>query len=195
MPKVYLLGGGDYASMFLEHGWSAVAQLKDADLVQFTGGEDVTPALYGEKQHGATQNNLARDQREAVIFQIASRQGIPMAGICRGGQFLNVMNGGRMWQDVDGHAVAEGHMATDLTSMKEIRVTSTHHQMMRLARGKPSKLLMFANESKWQERCSSDTVDNDNIYRTYSKDSDNEVIYYPTNRCLCFQPHPEYQTR
>jgi len=52
-----------------------------------------------------------------------------MVGICRGSQFLTVMSGGRLFQDVSGHAI----MGTHLIKFKDgssLGITSTHHQMM-----------------------------------------------------------------
>ena len=64
---------------------------KDFGLVLFTGGEDVHPSLYNDtspKRYCAT--NLSRDKIEQDIFKVALDNSIPMTGICRGSQFLNV---------------------------------------------------------------------------------------------------------
>jgi len=100
--KVLIVGGDSIiANMFSKRGWDVTTNTLDPsiDLVQFTGGEDVTPSLYGEQAHAATSCNPARDDREAKIF-LSFKNKVPMAGICRGAQFLNVMNKGSMWQHV-----------------------------------------------------------------------------------------------
>ena len=56
MRKVYIVGGGgDYKSMFEGEGWEVVDCFSKADLIQFTGGADVSPALYGESTHPQTE--------------------------------------------------------------------------------------------------------------------------------------------
>ena len=64
----------------------------NADLVLFAGGEDVDPSLYNEKPHTTTYSNINRDISEKKIYQKAKYLGIPCIGICRGNQFLCVMN-------------------------------------------------------------------------------------------------------
>lgn len=189
MTKVYIVGGNyQYSKMFLDKGWEvAEHDLVGAapDLIQFTGGEDVTPELYNEQAHPNTFFNKARDEYEVCIFNHAKANGIPMAGICRGGQFLNVMNGGRMYQHVDGHAVGAGHIAIDVRNGEEIRVSSTHHQMFRPAQH--GELLTFAREGTWRE-----SMVDGKISRDISAHQDEEVVYYPSFNSLCFQPHPEF---
>jgi len=73
-------------------------------MVSFTGGEDVSPSMYGEPVGYRTGTNKYRDIFEKQIFEQALKHNIPMVGICRGSQFLNVMCGGRMIQDVTNHA-------------------------------------------------------------------------------------------
>jgi len=66
--------------------------------VVFTGGADVSPFMYGEKKLSVTCNDEHRDEQEKLFFERYTK--VPKVGICRGGQFLNVMNGGKMWQHV-----------------------------------------------------------------------------------------------
>jgi len=168
--KVFIVGGGTaYAQMFIKHGWEVIGSIFDADLVQFTGGEDVTPIIYGEENTNS-YNNFDRDLREAGYFAIAQRMDKPMAGICRGGQFLNVMCGGSMIQHVEGHAIHGTHPLVFMEDVHEdtptTNVTSTHHQAMVSA--DPDAIL------------------------DKSPDDITEVIHYTTEKVLCFQPHPEF---
>lgn len=99
------------------------------DAIQFTGGYDVSPALYGEDNHAASCHEQ-RDMWEVQLFLSAKRLLIPCFGICRGSQFLRVMCGGRLIQDFHGHAIGGTHMAefTGHEGPKTFDVTSTHHQ-------------------------------------------------------------------
>src|SRR5688572_28160 len=102
--------GGDagVTSMFKHRGWNLAETDQDADAVIFTGGADITPFLYGERVIQGTHVNFTRDLEEVRLFKSLPSK-LPKIGICRGGQFLNVMSGGSMFQDVDGHAILGCH--------------------------------------------------------------------------------------
>ena len=186
MPKVYIeQSSGQYVQMFKDFGWEVIKDLGDEipDLVCFTGGEDVTPSLYGEAKHPQTYNNPQRDHHEKQLFSEFVEADIPMVGICRGGQFLNVVNGGKMFQHVLGHT--RSHPIYDLITDEVVFATSTHHQMMRPGVG--HKLIAVADEHQSRQYMKENTP-------TYYEgiDRDYEVVYYPNTRSLCFQPHPEF---
>lgn len=188
MPNVHIVGGGfEYASMFRRHGWEVVSSIADADLVQFTGGEDVTPELYGHTKHVTTGNSVERDAREQVVFKVCLKMGKPMAGICRGGQFLNVMCGGKMFQNVDGHATMNGHLARDERTGELFHVTSTHHQMM-IPHKTEAVVIMTARESTACEK----HIGGKEITVASRAMRDIEVLWYENYKCFCFQPHPEF---
>ena len=187
MLKVYIVGGGGmgYAKMFIAAGWALSKDIREADLVQFTGGEDVSPELFDEEKHPYTGNSFQRDLFEAGYFAIAQRMGIPMAGICRGGQFLNVMSGGSMYQHVEKHATGHNHDLIDINTGRAISVSSTHHQMM--IAGNDGVLVATANLGGFKE----DMLNN--VPTRRPRDTvDTESVYYPTTKALCFQPHPEF---
>lgn len=168
MNKIFVVGGhSGLESWFNKFGFKCVNNPFEADMFQFMGGEDVTPELY-HQDNRSSYSSFNRDVQEAGYFAIAQRLNKPCVGICRGGQFLNVMCGGSMIQHVDGHT--RDHKMIIVKTGKEIVATSTHHQMM---------------------------MPNDDAvvlaYASIVKDIDPEVVWYKEQRCLCFQPHPEYQ--
>jgi gamma-glutamyl-gamma-aminobutyrate hydrolase PuuD len=191
-PKVYVVGGGmEYIRLMYRLGCDGAKGLEDADVVLFTGGEDVNPELYGEIPMARTNFNRIRDMKEQLIYQAALDREIPMVGICRGGQFLNVMNGGKMWQHVTGHTaphVARIEVAPLLKGNKRrtIEVTSTHHQMMIPA--KHGMTLLTAMEAYEKLAPAYSKIGKDN------KEPDTEAVYYDDTHCLCFQPHPEFRS-
>lgn len=80
-----------------------------------SGGADLDPALYGEAASGASDVQPGRDELENAAWQAAHAGGIPVLGICRGFQAINVFLGGRLVQHVDGHrgpGYLEGPAAT-----------------------------------------------------------------------------------
>ena len=169
-------GNGQYERLFEGLGYDPVKSLLDLpDLICFTGGADVTPAMYGARPHPRTFSDPDRDEKERAIWLRSRDRGIPAVGICRGGQFLNVMSGGTMHQHIDGHATGNNHLITDLATGEEVMVSSTHHQMM--VPSEEAIILATAKIVKWPLG-----MDQDDI----------EVVYYPHSDALCFQPHPEF---
>lgn len=187
--RIYVVGGGyEYIKMFHDAGFAGARSVSDADIICFTGGEDVDPQLYGERALNTTYFNPARDQKEMEIFADAAALGKPMVGICRGSQFLNVMNGGKLWQHVNSHAVARGHAVLDVATGKTIpNMTSTHHQMMIPAKD-TGLILALAQEATYKQNAS----------KTWEsiapKMEDVESVWYAGTKSLCFQPHPEYKS-
>lgn len=189
--SVYVVGGGlDFTRMFVAEGWEITQDIFSANLVQFTGGADVSPEFYGQKKHPFTHCNKVRDQRERIIFNIALKNKIPMAGVCRGGQFLHVMNGGILWQHVDKHAEYGSHKVVDMETGESFRASSTHHQqMMQPSKISHGKVLGMANESTKKEKIGKD---GQIISLLGFKGNDIEILFYSKSKSLCFQPHPEY---
>jgi anthranilate/para-aminobenzoate synthase component II len=112
--------------LFAKAGCRAASSMEDCDLVVFLGGEDVDPQLYGEKPINGTYINAKRDEAEIDVFTKALQLGKPMFGICRGMQFLHVMNGGKLYQDVRNHGMT--HWIRD-NNGDCYRASSMHHQM------------------------------------------------------------------
>jgi gamma-glutamyl-gamma-aminobutyrate hydrolase PuuD len=80
------------------------------DGMVFTGGSDIDPELYGEEAHAETFGiQRPRDDAELALLRAALERDMPVLGICRGIQLLNVGLGGDLHQhlpEVVGH---EGH--------------------------------------------------------------------------------------
>jgi len=75
-----------------------------------TGGADIDPARYGKPNQGSVSMEPARDALEHEAYMAAASRGIPILGICRGFQAINVFRGGTLLQHVDGHVgAAWGH--------------------------------------------------------------------------------------
>ena len=72
--------------------------------LMLTGGADLDPALYREPVAGATDLDPARDATELACWREAERRSVPVFGICRGLQAINVFSGGSLVQDVPSHA-------------------------------------------------------------------------------------------
>ena len=128
---------------------SAAEVMKQADGLLVTGGEDVYPAWYSRENDTAKCENFdrKRDSLEMMALQIAFERKIPVMGICRGLQIINVHLGGTLLThlpDDIGEEVA--HRCPDplnclhpvsvephtllhrITGLNEGLVNSNHHQ-------------------------------------------------------------------
>lgn len=195
---VYIEGerDGPYHDMWRRWGWSIAIAAADADVIQFTGGEDVDPSLYDEAVHPRTYFSRDRDEECIELWQMAKANGIPMTGICRGGQFLNVMNGGKMFQHCDGHGIWGTHEAIIRESRVKVQVTSTHHQIMRPNYGTSIVLMEAPKLGTFKEHMSlqRDEIVHRGVWEITNQPEgeDCEAVFYPDTLSLCYQPHPEY---
>ncbi|MER5367264.1 gamma-glutamyl-gamma-aminobutyrate hydrolase family protein [Streptomyces sp. NPDC002722] len=79
------------------------------DGVVVAGGADVEPARYGEVPDPRTGPPAReRDAWEIALIEAAIAQHVPLLGICRGMQLLNVALGGTLHQHLDGHTGGPG---------------------------------------------------------------------------------------
>ena len=86
------------------------AALEGMDGLLLSGGADVDPARYGRPASGARDVEAGRDELEAEAWAASQARGLPVLGICRGFQAINVFSGGSLLQHVDGHIGASwGH--------------------------------------------------------------------------------------
>lgn len=159
-----------------------------ADMVVFNGGSDIGTSIYGEEpvMRGVPLEISNRDRREMDLFDACVDQGLFMLGVCRGAQLLNCLNGGSLWQHVDGH-----HSNHDMFEIKTGRIlytTSTHHQQMRA--GKGAEIICVANMSTIKHRDGEKKAFVKHLDRATGDDL--EVCYYSKTRTLCIQGHPEY---
>jgi GMP synthase-like glutamine amidotransferase len=161
----------------------------EPDLLVFTGGADINPKIYGEEPIRGTHFNRARDAIDLEYWNLYPAT--PKVGICRGGQFLNCMSGGSMWQNVDNHG--SSHLLHNLLSVpgipeKSLMVTSTHHQMMVAG---PEGIVIGIALS--MDKKSGIAKKYESYVGRAKPKYDTEVVWYPQTQSLCFQPHPEYK--
>jgi putative glutamine amidotransferase len=79
------------------------------DGLVIAGGADVDPAAYGAEKHEKTgEPRRDRDDAEFALVEAALKIDLPVLGVCRGMQVLNVALGGTLHQHIEGHNPAPG---------------------------------------------------------------------------------------
>lgn len=196
--KVYIQGRAFYgitADTFRNLGggkYEIIANLPDADIVVWTGGEDISPAIYNERPIPGVYGSKARDYQDLKAVDEAVKLNKFLVGICRGAQLLNcVPNEGKLWQDVNGHN-GNNHPAFDCITGQWIEVNSVHHQMM--IPGPGAEILCWAKEATRRESATDVWVKplGKAGINPLEKDKDIEVLWYPKTQSLCPQFHPEF---
>jgi anthranilate/para-aminobenzoate synthase component II len=135
-----------------------------------------------------TYSDKKRDQKE--IDDYYRYKGIPMLGICRGAQFLTVMSGGRLIQDVSGHQ--SSHTISTGGMLGTYTITSDHHQMMYPFDLSKEKYILIAYSEYFR---SNYYLNGNNNEIELSQDFlEPEIVYYKNNNSLCIQGHPEYSS-
>lgn len=137
LPGVYLDGvtlAGGIAMLLPPQSVDATIAARVVDGLDgliITGGKDIDPATYGHAPHPATEEPARdRDAWEFALLAAALRRGVPVLGICRGAQVLNVALGGTLHQhlpDVIGHS---GHRAGDavfaISTVRTVEGSTVH---------------------------------------------------------------------
>lgn len=114
---------------------------EDFDALCLTGGEDLEPSRYGAATDPkAEAADPKRDALELAVLATARERDLPVLGICRGFQVINVGYGGSLVQHVEGHREANGpivpHVASpspgsklaDACGRAPFSVNARHHQ-------------------------------------------------------------------
>ena len=126
--------------------------LQSLDGLVLTGGGDVEPSRYGAQRiPECGESDEARDECEIYLCSRAIEQGLPILGICRGFQVLNVVLGGDLYQDIgteygktiehrrmDDPAgqvhtvdIAEGTLLRRALNRQTLGVNTRHHQALK----------------------------------------------------------------
>lgn len=154
-PDLYegWLAGAELRVRRVSDAAAAARQLATAHALVVTGSDnDLHPALYGQEIRGARGSRIDDDRADAAVVRDALGQGLPVLGICRGHQLLNVVYGGTLHQDLREeratrrpelhadrrmHEVATGHGSLTRRMVGRCApVPSVHHQAVdRLGRG------------------------------------------------------------
>lgn len=188
--KVYVVGTSTNYASFLNH--TLTNNMEEADLVLFTGGEDVSPALYKQKAGKFTEYNSVRDAIECQEADRAMELKKPIFGTCRGAQLGCVLSGGLLVQHMN-HPYTHNLRLYDGTTVQS---NSLHHQMQKPYNLHPTEYVVIAH-SKGLSNIYLDGNDEDtNMPSSAFKGEESysiepELVYYRDTNWLGIQGHPE----
>lgn len=180
--KVHVVGGQlSYIFPFMAVlNVSLVDTPDEADILWFTGGEDVDPSLYGERPNRRTYYSVQRSYEEMQIIQLFPEK--LKVGICRGIQQFNVADGGKLVQHCSQHA-GTTHLVKETQGQECFLVNSAHHQM--IIPTETCEVLLYSAEEPCKVKLDGDD-------RPIQMDKDPESVWYPNLNAFGVQYHPEW---
>lgn len=148
--KIAILGRqkftSNYEAFLLRNGFAPITTLNpgeaaSCDGLLLPGGGDITPAFWGSLNKGSRNIDTELDILQFQALELALRQNMPVLGICKGMQLINVALGGSILQDMTGpwtHLSPDEDLYHDTFILPDsflyslygesARVNSAHHQ-------------------------------------------------------------------
>ncbi len=160
------------------------------DGLLLTGGDDVDPLRYGEDHHHKIEKtNPIRDEFDLTLARMALDRNMPILGICRGCQILNVVEGGTLYQDITAQV-------KDCLLHPLLGVAPKWHKAHKVALEPESKLAkIYAAEELWTNGFHHQAVkDVASTLKVVGKTSDGviEAVESPAHKFVVgVQWHPE----
>lgn len=180
--------GSSHGNFLAPLGFEPTDKLEESDIIIFGGGADIEPGTYGEEPGKQTYTSPQREKREKEDFEIGRKLGKKFFGICRGHQFLTAMAGGKLIQDVSGHAGSD-HTVTTFDGIT-VRTNSIHHQMINpyTIKSKSDYKILAWTPRRISKRY---LGANDKSVMLPWEFKEIEAIYYPKINAFSVQYHPE----
>lgn len=190
---IYEVGGPQGYTDWMQ-GTGPAATIEQADLVVFTGGADINPALYARPRHPKTYFNESRDAFEVQCYMQAMRHDKPIIGICRGAQLICALNDGLLIQHQD-----DPFPWHDITTIdgKTLPMTSLHHQACYpwfMDKDDYEVLAWTEGNCTRHELMPNATLDA-LFPEEPCRNREVEIIRFPKTRSLGIQGHPEMMFR
>ena len=136
----------DFELIELSFEKNNTADISRCDGFVLTGGVDVHPSFYNgntDYENSPSSHQVERDRFEEKIYRYSQLNNLPVMGICRGMQLINVLQGGKLIQDLDNgnerhrkeesdkeHSIITGNdtLLCKIAGSLSGHVNSAHHQ-------------------------------------------------------------------
>ena len=166
------------------------------DGIVLSGGNDVCPRSYNEEIN-LQGCSLQRDNTEKRMLEIAVQRKIPVLGICRGMQFINVFFGGKLQRDINKekavHQLGIVHEIKIIDEKAKIflgrevsRANSFHNQAVTFENISP-RFKVFAVSDAWEEK--EEEIEEKQLGGRFV-----EGLYHPSLPIVGVQWHPERES-
>jgi putative glutamine amidotransferase len=150
----------------------------DVKGIILSGGDDIDPKLYGEE---ADKEKISkeREQTEKQLIEIAIEKKIPLLGVCRGAQFLNVYFGGKLIRDIKKETGLD-HVAT------QHKISLIKDEISNYFNTKEAVVNSYHNQG-----INKDTLSNGLEEFAAAEDGSIEGFYHPAHNIAAIMWHPE----
>ena len=112
MSRFMLSLFGINANFFHPDSWNIDIKM---DGLLIMGGVDIDPSVYGGKKHSSIlKSDIRRDEMELFLLEKADKENLPVMGICRGMQMINLFYGGTLHQHIEELPLEYPHPRTPL---------------------------------------------------------------------------------
>ncbi len=152
IQSILKAGGAPVMIPVINDGATLRAIVANLDGLVMTGGADVNPLWYNEEPRQQLQTvDPIRDQFDLKLIKLASDRNMPILGICRGEQLINVAFGGTLYQDIPSQVkgyikhvqaiteeapshsvnITPGSQLETITGKSKLMTNSFHHQAVK----------------------------------------------------------------
>lgn len=167
-----------------------VAIVNDLDGLLLSGGGDLSPLYLDEEPiPQLDEGDLIRDEYDLILLRLASNRQIPILGVCRGHQIVNMAFGGSLYQDIYSQSEKSLIQHSQKTSREypshSVKIEDGKH-FLRTVYGDVEEL--FVNSFHHQ---AVKDIAPEFVPVATAKDGINEAIAHSEKQIYCVQWHPE----
>ncbi|MDR3251864.1 MAG: membrane dipeptidase [Tannerella sp.] len=189
-----VLAGGAPVLLPVTTDIAALASVvENLDGLIFSGGGDIVPDFFGEKPVPELDGmDSYRDEYDFLLLRLAFNRQLPIFGICRGHQLINVAFGGSLYQDIHSQFSKDAlkHSQDEARNVVTHKVTLTEiPSKLRKALNNPASPDMYVNSFHHQ---GVKDLAPEFVATATSPDGLNEAMEHPEYPVFSVQWHPEH---